>query len=91
MKKVVTYARVSTQEQALKDLSIPAQRKAMVREVASQGAEILAEFVDEGESAYHSALKRDGFQDMIRYACANGVDTGADWAGAAYLMSGAGY
>ena len=58
MKKVVTYARVSTQEQALKDLSIPAQRKAMVREVASQGAEILAEFVDEGESAYHSALKR---------------------------------
>ena len=31
----------------------------------------------------------DGRPDLL--IGANGVDTGADWAGAAYLMSGAGY
>ena len=68
MPHVVTYCRVSSDEQALKDLSIPAQRKALARWIADQPEIMLSEaFVDEGESAYAAAAKRPGFCRMIAY------------------------
>ena len=68
MPTVVTYCRVSSDEQALKDLSIPAQRKALSRWMDERNEIELAEtFVDEGESAYAPADKRPGFCQMIAY------------------------
>ncbi len=61
MPHVVTYTRVSSDEQAHKDLSIPAQRKALARWIDERPEIDLAEaFVDEGESAYAPADKRPG-------------------------------
>ncbi len=69
MPNVVTYCRVSSDEQALKDLSIPAQRKALRRWIEDRDDIEFAEtFVDEGQSAYAPADKRPGFCRMIAYA-----------------------
>ena len=68
MPNVVTYCRVSSDEQAQKDLSIPAQRKALRRWIEErEDIELLEPFVDEGESAYAPADKRPGFCQMISY------------------------
>ena len=68
MPHVVTYCRVSSDEQAQKDLSIPAQRKALARWIDERPEIELAEtFVDEGMSAYARADKRPGFCRMIAY------------------------
>ena len=75
MPRVVTYCRVSSDEQAEKDLSIPAQRKALRRWVADQpGFELVAEFADEGQSAYAPAEKRPGFCEMVGFCRKQGVD-----------------
>lgn len=51
MPNVVTYYRVSTEEQALKDLSIAAQRKILMNYITDHGDHtFLKEFVDEGEN-----------------------------------------
>ncbi len=75
MIRVVTYSRVSTDEQAEKDLSIPAQKKAQARWLADRpNHELVREFVDEGESAFAPAEKRPEFMAMIGYCCRNRVD-----------------
>ena len=69
MIKVVGYARVSSEEQAAKDLSIPAQIKAIRRFVDEDDEMMLVEiYKDEGISAYASADKRTGFMAMINLA-----------------------
>jgi site-specific DNA recombinase len=67
MPNIVTYCRVSSEEQAEKDFSIPAQRKALRHWAAQQGHTIVQEFVDEGVSAYAPADKRPGFCEMISF------------------------
>jgi site-specific DNA recombinase len=75
MPNVVTYCRVSSDEQAEKDNSIPAQRKALRAWVAQNpGHHLVADFVDEGISAYAPADRRPGFCDMISFCRKNGVD-----------------
>ncbi|HOU92490.1 MAG TPA: recombinase family protein, partial [Polyangiaceae bacterium] len=75
MPNVVTYCRVSSDEQAQKDLSIPAQRKALHRWIDERDEiELADEFVDEGESAYAPADKRPGFCRMIAYCRKHPVD-----------------
>lgn len=75
MPKVVTYCRVSSDEQAEKDLSIPAQRKALRRWVDEQPEfELVAEFADEGQSAYAPAEKRPGFCEMVSFCRKSGID-----------------
>ena len=75
MAHAVTYCRVSSEEQALKDISIPAQRKALHRWVDEQAEVALAaDFVDEGESAYAPADRRPGFCEMVAYCRKNDVD-----------------
>jgi site-specific DNA recombinase len=69
-KRAVTYYRVSTLKQANKDddpegYSVPAQREACQRKADSLDAEIVAEFVDRGESA-KTADRRD-FQRMLAF------------------------
>ena len=72
---VVTYCRVSSDEQAEKDNSIPAQRKALRAWVAQNPAHALVEeFVDEGISAYAPADRRPGFCEMVSYCRKHDVD-----------------
>lgn len=76
MIKVVGYVRVSSEEQVAKDLSIPAQIKAINRFVNdSDELRLVKMFMDEGVSAYASAGKRKGFMEMIKLAKDSDVST----------------
>ena len=44
---VTIYARVSSEEQAEKELSVPAQLKALREHAAKSGHAVVAEYVDE--------------------------------------------
>jgi site-specific DNA recombinase len=75
MPRAVSYCRVSSEEQAAKDISIPAQHKLLKRWVTEQGdVELLEQFEDQGESAYSRADKRPGFCSMIAYCRKQDVD-----------------
>ena len=63
--KCVLYARVSTDKQAQKELSIPAQLTAMRQFAKSQSWRVIAEYVDEGESA--RSMNRPQLQQLIRF------------------------
>jgi DNA invertase Pin-like site-specific DNA recombinase len=76
VKTAVIYLRVSTREQAEKGgqaegFSIPAQREALHRKAQSLGTEIVAEFIDAGESA--KSADRPDLQRMLRYLIKNPV------------------
>lgn len=66
----VSYLRVSTKEQATKGgreegFSIPAQRDANQKKAATIGAQIVAEFIDAGESA--KSADRPELMKMLKY------------------------
>ncbi|WP_037285725.1 recombinase family protein [Saccharibacillus sacchari] len=63
---VVTYLRVSSEQQAERELSIPAQREALQRHADKSGWNIVAEYVDEARSA--KTDERPAFQQMIGIA-----------------------
>ena len=63
---IALYARVSSERQAEKDLSIPAQLKALRKYALQKDWDIVAEFVDEAESA--RTANRPAFQEMIAAA-----------------------
>ena len=67
MKRVFLYARVSTQKQAERDLSIPDQLAAMRTHAAARKWEVAGEYVDEGVSG--TTDRRPEFQRMIDDAC----------------------
>ena len=60
---VVLYARVSSEKQAEKDLSLPAQLKALREYALKRNWTIVEEYVDEAESA--RTADRPAFQKMI--------------------------
>ncbi len=64
--RVAIYARVSSERQAEKDLSIPAQLKALKKYALGRGWDVVAEYVDEAESA--RSANRPAFKDMITAA-----------------------
>ncbi len=61
--KVALYARVSSEKQAEKDLSLPAQLKALREYAIKRDWIIVQEYVDEAESA--RSANRPQFQEMI--------------------------
>ena len=61
--RVVCYARVSSERQAEKDLSIPAQLKALRRYALDRNWELVGEYIDEAESA--RTANRPKFKEMI--------------------------
>ncbi|MDO3411491.1 recombinase family protein [Saccharibacillus sp. CPCC 101409] len=63
---VVTYLRVSSEQQAERELSIPAQREALQRYADERGWNIVAEYIDEARSA--KTDERPAFQQMISIA-----------------------
>ncbi len=64
--KTVLYARVSSEKQAEKDLSIPAQLKALRKYAIKRGWDVVREVGDEAESA--RTANRPAFQEMIALA-----------------------
>jgi site-specific DNA recombinase len=75
MPRAITYCRVSSEEQAQKDISIPAQRKAIHR-WAEQQPElvVMRDFEDQGISAYAPADRRPGFCELVSYCKKHDVD-----------------
>jgi site-specific DNA recombinase len=65
-KRAAVYARVSSERQAEKDLSIPAQIKALKKFALERNWDIVAEYVDEAESA--RTANRPAFKEMIATA-----------------------
>jgi DNA invertase Pin-like site-specific DNA recombinase len=63
MKAAVVYLRVSTDRQAERGLSIPAQSEACLAYAQKAGFEVVEEFVDAGESA--RSADRPRLQDML--------------------------
>jgi len=63
---IVLYARVSSERQAEKDLSISAQLKAMRKYAYEHNFDVYKEFIDEAESA--RTANRPSFQKMIALA-----------------------
>lgn len=61
--KVVAYARVSSKEQAQKDLSIPYQLQQIRNFCIEKGFKLIGEYVDGGKSA--KSADRPAFQKMI--------------------------
>ena len=64
--RVAAYARVSSKEQAEKELSIPAQLKAIRKYCQGKDWKLVAEYLDEGKSA--KTADRPAFQKMIAIA-----------------------
>ena len=64
--KVAVYARVSSERQAEKDLSIPAQLRALGRYACERSWEVVAEYVDKAESA--RSANRPRFKEMVAAA-----------------------
>lgn len=64
--RVVAYARVSSKEQADKELSIPAQLKAIRKYCQEKDWNLVGEYIDEGKSA--KTTERPAFQKMIALA-----------------------
>ncbi|OKP99241.1 MULTISPECIES: recombinase family protein [Paenibacillus] len=63
---VVIYLRVSSEQQANKELSIPAQREALIKYAEDKGWSVVDEYIDEAKSAKTDA--RPEFQRMIAAA-----------------------
>lgn len=72
---VVLYARVSSDRQADKGLSIPAQLRALHRFCDENGHVVVREFLDEGLSG--TTDRRPGFLDMIRFCKVNAAEVNA--------------
>ena len=64
--RAAIYARVSSERQAEKDLSIPAQIKALKKYALERGWDVVKEYVDEAESA--RTANRPAFKEMIAMA-----------------------
>lgn len=70
-KEAVGYLRVSDEEQAKKELSIPAQRREIDSWAKREGYQIKKWFTDEGKTARKDPQKRKGFQNMLAYVRKN--------------------
>lgn len=77
IRNVVLYARVSTPEQAEKDLSIPAQLDALRKYSSAHGYTVANEHLELGSSAYQDDDRRPVFRRMIADVMASGSDVQA--------------
>ncbi len=70
----VSYLRVSTSEQAERDLSLPAQRRAIEEYAVRNHQAIAREYVEEGRSGTH--MNRKAFRRMLEDVFQRGSDIG---------------
>src|ERR1022692_1665063 len=62
-RRAASYLRVSTSDQASRDLSVPGQRRAIANYAKAHNLQLVQEYVDAGESARTTA--RPKFQEML--------------------------
>jgi site-specific DNA recombinase len=72
--RVVTYCRVSTEEQATHGHSLAAQREALCRWASTHGHDLLAEFADRGISAWDTSKVRPGVADLLIFCSRHQID-----------------
>ncbi len=70
MRRAVGYTRVSTEKQARKDLSIPAQWEEIEKRAAADGAVLVARFEDRGISGKY-IIDRPGISDLLEFVRAH--------------------
>src|ERR687894_3271659 len=70
-RRAILYARVSTEEQARSGYSLAQQLEALREYVASEGYEIIEEFLDPGQSG--ASLARPGMDRVRDLVAAGGV------------------
>lgn len=75
IRRVVLYTRVSTAEQAEKDLSLPAQLRALKRQAAERGWEVVREYVEPGASGRDD--NRPEFRRMMQDVLARSANVDA--------------
>lgn len=73
LKRAVIYTRVSTEEQAKHDLSLPFQRKRCNEYAESHGLIVVKEFEEAGRSGT-SAQQRPALIEMLRYSIHEKID-----------------
>lgn len=69
MKYAVAYARVSTEDQARRNLSVPAQFRRIEEYAERNSIQIVYRDADEGVSAYKDNENRDAFWRCVERAC----------------------
>jgi len=67
MAKVITYRRVSTEEQAAHGQSLEAQKRVLLKWAADNNHTVAAEFADEGISAWDTSKVRPGLLEALLY------------------------
>src|SRR4051794_14742715 len=68
VRRVVAYARVSTEDQAKKNLSLPAQISKLRADSDARGWTVVKEFIDDGETGTDD--KRPKFRAMLSFVTA---------------------
>lgn len=74
IKRAALYIRVSTEEQAMHGLSLPAQRETLTRYAAENGLLVAGIYADEGITARKKYRNRAGFMRMLRDVEAGKID-----------------
>ena len=74
-RRAALYIRVSTDEQARKGYSLPAQRDALESYAKAHGYLIVDVYVDDGVSAHQGYTKRKGLMRLLADVEANKIDT----------------
>ena len=74
VRRAALYIRVSTEEQAKKGYSIPAQREDLEEYARSNGYVIAGVFIDEGKSARKKYTARPAFMKMLEGVKAGEID-----------------
>ena len=74
VRRAALYIRVSTEEQAKKGYSIPAQREDLEEYARTNGYAVAGVFVDEGKSARKRYTARSAFMEMLEKVKAGEID-----------------
>ena len=75
VRRAALYIRVSTEEQAKKGYSIPAQREDLEEYARTNGYAVAGVFVDEGKSARKRYTARSAFMEMLEKVKAGEIQT----------------
>lgn len=74
VRRAALYIRVSTEEQAKKGYSIPAQREDLEEYARTNGYAVVGVFIDEGKSARKKYTARPAFMEMMEKVKAGEID-----------------
>ena len=85
MKKAIIYCRVSSINQAEKELPIESQLSACEKKAKELGATVIREFYDKGKTGRNA--NRPGFQDAIEFCANNQIDYFITWSSSRFARN----